>query len=112
MPNETPSQSSTGENLTWHAGSVDPRQRAALLSQRGCVVWFTGLSACGKSTIANAIASILSTEGFRVEVEDVDLDAMNEQEYRAWNEHQLQRLVDLAKTIEIKVATVQTKRGE
>jgi adenylyl-sulfate kinase len=39
-------------NITWHTGKVSPEDRFKLLDQRGCVVWFTGLSASGKSTIA------------------------------------------------------------
>ncbi|MCK4341691.1 MAG: adenylyl-sulfate kinase [Phycisphaerae bacterium] len=39
-------------NITWHAGHVEREQRNELLKQRGATIWFTGLSACGKSTIA------------------------------------------------------------
>ncbi|KAI0758312.1 adenylylsulfate kinase [Irpex lacteus] len=39
-------------NITFHAGSVDGPERARLLSQKGITIWFTGLSASGKSTIA------------------------------------------------------------
>ncbi|MEZ6086706.1 MAG: adenylyl-sulfate kinase [Pirellulaceae bacterium] len=41
--------------IVWHDHSVDRVMRETKLSQRGCVVWFTGLSGCGKSTIANAL---------------------------------------------------------
>jgi len=41
------------ENLTWHDHVVQRKDREALLGQRGCVVWMTGLSGSGKSTIAN-----------------------------------------------------------
>ncbi len=33
------------------------------MGQRGCVVWFTGLSGCGKSTVANAVDSLLFDAG-------------------------------------------------
>lgn len=39
-------------NLTWHAGTVTRADREQLLGQKGVTVWFTGLSASGKSTIA------------------------------------------------------------
>ena len=42
-------------NITWHAGNVTREDRTALLGHRGCTVWMTGLSACGKSTIAVAL---------------------------------------------------------
>ncbi|RPD53516.1 adenylylsulfate kinase [Lentinus tigrinus ALCF2SS1-6] len=42
-------------NITFHAGSVNAEERASLLSQKGVTVWFTGLSASGKSTIACAL---------------------------------------------------------
>lgn len=41
--------------IVWHEHSVARDQREAKLSQRGCVIWFTGLSGCGKSTVANAL---------------------------------------------------------
>ncbi|KAJ3482493.1 hypothetical protein NLI96_g6935 [Meripilus lineatus] len=42
-------------NITFHAGSVDHSERAQLLGQKGATIWFTGLSASGKSTIACAL---------------------------------------------------------
>ncbi len=39
-------------NITWHSGTVTRSDRERLLGQRGATVWFTGLSASGKSTIA------------------------------------------------------------
>ncbi len=41
--------------VTWHEHHVGRAEREALNGHRGCVVWFTGLSGCGKSTIANAV---------------------------------------------------------
>src|SRR5690606_19268668 len=40
------------ENTFWHEGAVTPEDRARVLGQRGVVLWFTGLSGSGKSTIA------------------------------------------------------------
>ena len=39
-------------NITWHGGLVTADMRREKLKQRGATVWLTGLSACGKSTIA------------------------------------------------------------
>ncbi len=41
--------------VTWHAHAVTREDRERLNGHRGCVVWFTGLSGSGKSTIANAV---------------------------------------------------------
>ncbi|KAG8784849.1 Adenylyl-sulfate kinase [Ceratobasidium sp. 428] len=42
-------------NITFHPGAVGQAERAELLGQRGVTIWFTGLSASGKSTIAVAL---------------------------------------------------------
>ena len=41
--------------ITWHEHSVTPEQHAELNGHGGCVVWFTGLSGSGKSTVANCV---------------------------------------------------------
>lgn len=46
-------------NITWHQGHVTREDRNALFTQKGCTIWFTGLSACGKSTIAVALEQVL-----------------------------------------------------
>ena len=48
------------ENVHWQALSVDKAHRAALKHQRPCIVWLTGLSGSGKSTIANLLEARLS----------------------------------------------------
>lgn len=42
-------------NVTWHGHAVSRQQRERLNGHRGCVVWLTGLSGSGKSTIANLV---------------------------------------------------------
>ncbi|MBB4373041.1 bifunctional enzyme CysN/CysC [Bradyrhizobium sp. cir1] len=42
-------------NIVRQALSVDRRERAALKNQKPCVIWFTGLSGAGKTTIANLV---------------------------------------------------------
>jgi len=43
------------ENTVWHAQSVSRQMREQQKGQRGKVLWYTGLSGSGKSTIANAV---------------------------------------------------------
>ena len=53
----------TSTNITWHGGSVMREHRERLLSQKGVTVWFTGLSAAGKSTIAALLEQMLIERG-------------------------------------------------
>ncbi|KAI8333938.1 adenylylsulfate kinase [Chlamydoabsidia padenii] len=50
-------------NITWHAGSVTLTERQELLKQKGLTIWFTGLSASGKSTLATALEQTLLHAG-------------------------------------------------
>ena len=50
-------------NIHWQALDVNKRARAALAKQRPAVLWFTGLSGAGKSTIANLVEKRLHSEG-------------------------------------------------
>ncbi len=50
-------------NIHRQALAVDKRVRAATLGQRPCVLWFTGLSGAGKSTIANLVEKRLQSLG-------------------------------------------------
>jgi bifunctional enzyme CysN/CysC len=43
------------QNVHWQALEVNKTARAALKQQRACVLWYTGLSGAGKSTIANLV---------------------------------------------------------
>ncbi|KAK0884718.1 Adenylyl-sulfate kinase [Friedmanniomyces endolithicus] len=49
-------------NITWHSG-LTRQERSELRKQKGCTVWFTGLSASGKSTIAIALEQHLLQKG-------------------------------------------------
>ncbi|GLX77556.1 adenylyl-sulfate kinase [Thalassotalea insulae] len=51
------------ENTVWHAQHVDKKQRADLKQQKPCLLWYTGLSGSGKSTIANAVDALLFERG-------------------------------------------------
>jgi adenylylsulfate kinase len=50
-------------NITWHQSEIDQAAREELLKQKGCVIWFTGLSGSGKSTVANQVAAHLHQSG-------------------------------------------------
>jgi bifunctional enzyme CysN/CysC len=50
-------------NIHRHATDIDKAARAALKGQKPCVVWFTGLSGSGKSTIANLVETRLHAMG-------------------------------------------------
>jgi bifunctional enzyme CysN/CysC len=51
------------QNVHWQALDVNKSARAELNGQKPCVVWFTGLSGAGKSTIANAVEKQLHARG-------------------------------------------------
>jgi len=56
----------------WHDHAVVRKEREELNGHRGCVVWFTGLSACGKSTVANLVDHRLHSMGVHSYVLDGD----------------------------------------
>ena len=60
------------ENLTWHIGEVDREARAAAHGHRGAVLWFTGLSGSGKSTIGHRVERMLIERGAFAYVLDGD----------------------------------------
>ncbi len=51
------------DNVHWQAVDVDKAAHARLKGQQPCVVWFTGLSGAGKSTIADMVERKLNLEG-------------------------------------------------
>ena len=61
-----------GSNLTWHLLDVDKAARAAVKEQKPVVVWFTGLSGAGKSTVANLVEQQLHAIGRHTYVLDGD----------------------------------------
>lgn len=50
------------QNITWHEASVTREQREKILKQRSKLLWFTGLSGSGKSTVANSVAAELNAK--------------------------------------------------
>lgn len=59
-------------NITWHEGAVSREERQKLTQQKPAVIWLTGLSACGKSTIAMALEQVLIQRGRLAYVLDGD----------------------------------------
>lgn len=59
-------------NVVWSESSVTRARREALNGHRSCVLWFTGLSGAGKSTIANAVQEELFSRGCRTYCLDGD----------------------------------------
>jgi bifunctional enzyme CysN/CysC len=60
------------QNVHWQAFDVNKDARADLKNQRPCVLWFTGLSGAGKSTIANLLEKRLHALGHHTYVLDGD----------------------------------------
>ncbi|KAL6213291.1 hypothetical protein ACLB2K_012738 [Fragaria x ananassa] len=59
-------------NIQWHQCSVKKEDRENLLKQKGCVIWITGLSGSGKSTVACALSGSLYSRGKLAYVLDGD----------------------------------------
>lgn len=50
-------------NILWHNHQISKAHRAKKTAQKPCILWFTGLSGSGKSTIANALEEMLYHNG-------------------------------------------------
>jgi adenylylsulfate kinase len=59
-------------NVIWHEHKVTRQDREKLLRQNGVVIWCTGLSGSGKSTVANEVANKLHSRGHLTYVLDGD----------------------------------------
>ncbi len=59
-------------NVHWHEHSVTKAERCQLAGHKGAILWFTGLSASGKSTVANTVDHKLHSIGKRSFVLDGD----------------------------------------
>lgn len=60
------------ENIVWHDHLLDKNQRSAQKKQKPCVLWFTGLSGSGKSTVAGAVEQALFELGAHTYLLDGD----------------------------------------
>jgi bifunctional enzyme CysN/CysC len=63
---------SSRDNIHWQFLDVDRNARAAMKNQRPLVVWFTGLSASGKTTVANSLERLLHSQGRHTYILDGD----------------------------------------
>ncbi|MEZ9630688.1 adenylyl-sulfate kinase [Vibrio breoganii] len=57
------SNESVSTDIVWHNSTVTHKDRVALKGQKPVILWFTGLSGSGKSTVANAVESKLLQMG-------------------------------------------------
>ena len=60
------------QNITWHHGKLSQEIREQKLGQKGAVVWLTGLSGSGKSTVAREVELALVENGKNAYVLDGD----------------------------------------
>ncbi|MFA7092481.1 MAG: adenylyl-sulfate kinase, partial [Arcobacteraceae bacterium] len=58
--------------MVWHNQYIIKEKRESLLNQKPCILWFTGLSASGKSTLANAVEVELFKRGQKTYLLDGD----------------------------------------
>lgn len=63
VPYERKVNESVSDDVVWHNTTVTHQDRIALKQQKPVVLWFTGLSGSGKSTVANAVESKLLSLG-------------------------------------------------
>ncbi|MGY3568594.1 adenylyl-sulfate kinase [Vibrio paucivorans] len=64
--------SAKDENIVWHKHVIDKGFRANLKKQKPAVLWFTGLSGAGKSTVAGALENRLAELGYHTYLLDGD----------------------------------------
>jgi len=60
------------DDIVWHDHKVVRSQRAENKNQKPCLLWFTGLSGSGKSTVANALDVALHNRGYHTFLLDGD----------------------------------------
>ena len=60
------------KNIVWHPNKVNRKDREQIKNQKGVVLWFTGLSGSGKSTIANELEYQLNRMKYHTYILDGD----------------------------------------
>ena len=60
------------KNIVWHKQSVSRQLREKANGHKGCVIWYTGLSGSGKSTVANEVEKSLMKLGVKSYLLDGD----------------------------------------
>lgn len=63
---------SDNENVVWHSHAITRAQRERLNGHKAAVLWFTGLSGSGKSSVAGALEQALHQRGIRTYLLDGD----------------------------------------
>ncbi len=58
--NPNPEPRTPNANIIWHDHNITKKDRSQIKDQKPCILWFTGLSGSGKSTIANAVETKLN----------------------------------------------------
>lgn len=71
-PRRTHDSSTKSDNIFWSRGKVTPQQREIRHGHPGCIIWLTGLSSSGKSTVATELERELFNLGRSVYVLDGD----------------------------------------
>ncbi len=71
-PRRTGDSTHKSENIFWNRGKVTAEQRSEMHGHSGCVIWLTGLSGSGKSTVAIELERELFQKGRQVYVLDGD----------------------------------------
>jgi len=59
-------------NVVWHDTEITKADREKRNGHKGVVIWMTGLSACGKSTVATELQKLLFERGCNVYILDGD----------------------------------------
>jgi len=89
------------QNITFQHGRVTHDDRAAALGQRGCTVWFTGLSGSGKSTVAVALEAELHRRGkhvYRLDGDNIRFGLNRNLGFSAEDRHEnIRRIGEVAK---------------
>lgn len=62
----------SNEHIVWHDSSINKKEYQQKNNHTSGIIWLTGLSGSGKSTIANAVARELFEQGYQVTVLDGD----------------------------------------
>ena len=63
MSNESADKTGKSTNVVWHKALMSQQEREHHLQSKGLIVWFTGLSGSGKSTVARAVKQALVEQG-------------------------------------------------
>ncbi|WP_022671137.1 sulfate adenylyltransferase subunit CysN [Hippea alviniae] len=58
--------------ISWHQHKVSKQDRSKIKGHKPCIIWFTGLSGSGKSTIANALEDTLNRKSYHTYLLDGD----------------------------------------